>query len=190
MLLVVGLGNPGEKYEKTRHNIGFMLLDDFVSEHKLSEFRSEKKSNSFTSKGFIGDTKVLLVKPQTFMNNSGLAVKSLYTKYSILDTQYLLVVHDDIDLPLGKIRISMGSGSAGHKGVDSIIQHLGTKNFARIRIGIQPLQGKPDDVENFVLKKFSKEELEVLSEAIKNSSFALETILTDGIEKAMNEFNE
>ena len=162
MFLVVGLGNPGEKYEKTRHNAGFMILDALESKPK----------------------DVVFLKPQTFMNNSGKATKEQYR-----DGNQLIVIHDDIDLPIGRVKISKNSGSAGHKGVESIIKAVGTQDFTRIRIGIQPEKGKPDDVENFVLKEFTKKELPLVKEAIKNSLTALDAILQGNIEKAMNEYN-
>lgn len=190
MFLIAGLGNPGEKYTRTRHNVGFMTLDAFQLKHDFMDFKLDKKSNSLISEGLITDEKVILAKPQTFMNNSGAAVKSLYTKYKILDTRYLILVHDDIDLPVGTIRISANSGSAGHKGVESVIQHLGTQDFPRVRIGIQPQIGKPKNVEAFVLKKFAKEELSVIENAIQHTCDALASLLTEGIERAMNEYNK
>ena len=156
MYLIIGLGNPGEKYANTRHNAGFMALDAFAQTYEFPEFKLDKKSNSLLSKGTFEEENLLLTKPQTMMNNSGETVKSLYTKYKIQDTRYAVVIHDDIDLPIGKIKISVGSGSAGHKGVESIIQHLKTNDFIRIRIGIQPERGKPQEVEKFVLKTFTK----------------------------------
>lgn len=145
MFLIVGLGNPGKKYEHTRHNVGSMVLD---------ALKGVELPNA------------ILAKPQTFMNNSGKAIKSLYTKYKIQNTKYIIVVHDDIDIPLGKIKVSFGRGSAGHKGVESIIKELGTKNFTRVRIGIQPVKGKPKNVETFVLKNFTSKELPLLSKTI------------------------
>jgi len=189
MFLIIGLGNPGEKYEKTRHNVGFMILDTFAKDNNFPAFRFDKKSNSLTSDSIMKNEKIILAKPQTFMNNSGQSVKTLYSKFKILNSN-LIIVHDDIDLLLGKIKISVGSSSAGHKGIDSIINSLGTKDFTRIRIGIQPERGKPNDVENFVLKKFTKEESKILEEVMENSSQALHTILTEGIEKARNEINK
>ena len=112
------------------------------------------------------------------MNDSGFAVKSLYTKYKIQNTRYMVVIHDDIDLPLGTIKVSTNRGSAGHKGVESIIDALGTKNFTRIRVGIQPAAGKPENVESFVLEKFAKEEQKTLELAVQNALEALETTLT------------
>ncbi|OHA63184.1 MAG: hypothetical protein A2842_00125 [Candidatus Wildermuthbacteria bacterium RIFCSPHIGHO2_01_FULL_48_25] len=155
MYLIVGLGNPGKKYEKTRHNAGFMVLDE-LEKKELPEAR--------------------LLKPDTFMNDSGSAVLKATKNYK-LPTKNLVVVHDDIDIPLGKIKVSKGSGSAGHKGVESIIQALGTKDFTRIRIGILPPEGKPADVENFVLKPFKKEELPLLTTAITSALSILESKL-------------
>ena len=163
MFLVVGLGNPGEQYEGTRHNAGFMVLDTC-------------RKSDFLHTRFL--------KPDTFMNNSGRAVKEKYQN----DTQ-LIVIHDDIDLPLGKIKISKNAGSAGHKGVESIMKEIGTQDFTRIRVGIQPEKGKPNNVEDFVLKQFTKKELPLLQEAIKNSLTALDAILQGNVEKAMNEYN-
>lgn len=156
MFLIVGLGNPGKEYENTRHNVGFMALDAL----KKLELHN-----------------AILVKPQAFMNDSGKAVKSFLTKYKILNTKYLVVVHDDIDIPLGEIKISQNRGSAGHKGVQSIIQTLGTKDFTRIRIGIQPKSGKPKNVENFVLQKFKKTELPLLQSAIEEVKEKLDELV-------------
>lgn len=172
MFLIVGLGNPGKEYQNTRHNVGFMALDAFAKTHDFPEFSLSKKHSSFISEGLLRQTKFTLAKPQTFMNNSGKAVKSLLGKTK----SDLVVMHDDIDIPLGKVKVSRGSGSAGHKGVDSIIQALGTKDFTRIRIGILPPTGKPKDVENFVLKNFKKEELPLLHKAIKDTCIAVESL--------------
>jgi PTH1 family peptidyl-tRNA hydrolase len=175
MYLIVGLGNPGTEYERTRHNAGFMVLDEFAEQHGFPEFRLSKKHSSLVSEGFLGKNKVVLAKPQTFMNNSGPAVRSLLSNTSQLPR--LIIVHDEIDLPLGAVRLSRGSGSAGHKGVDSIIQTLGTKTFARIRIGIQPKKGKPDDVEAFVLKPFLAEERETLKTSMEAATRSLLELL-------------
>jgi len=166
--LIVGLGNPGKKYENTRHNVGASVIE------KLE---------------FLNLANVILAKPTTFMNESGKAVKSLTKNRRIL-AKNLIIIHDDIDLPIGAIKISFDAGSAGHKGVESIINSLGTKNFTRLRIGIQPKAGKLEDVENFVLKKFTKGEAKIVDEAINKSSQAIQVILRDGLEKAMNEFNK
>ena len=172
MHLIVGLGNPGKKYEKTRHNVGFLVLDEFQKEHGFPEFTLLKKHTSLISKDILNETEALLAKPQTFMNNSGKAVKSfMATKPN------LIVVHDDIDIPLGKMKVSENRGSAGHKGVDSIIQALGTKNFTRIRVGIQPAKGKPSNVETFVLKKFTSTENPFLQSAIKEAITSLTALM-------------
>lgn len=157
MFFVVGLGNPGKKYEGTRHNAGFMALDALEKENSLLNIH--------------------LLKPNTFMNNSGIAVKKELKKLK-LKAQDLIVVHDDIDLPLGTIKVSTNRGSAGHKGVQSIIEALGTKNFTRIRIGIQPMAGKPENVESFVLRKFTKDEREILKSVMKNFSNAIEKAIS------------
>ncbi len=168
MILIVGLGNPGKKYQDTRHNIGFRALDELQS---------------------LNLKKVILEKPKTFMNLSGKAVKSLITKYKIPTTN-LWVIHDDIDLPLGKIRIVKNRGAAGHKGVESIIKAINSKNFIRLRIGIQPRTGKPKNVETFVLQKFNKDEEKIVKEVIKKSVKEIEILLREGLEKAMNKLNE
>ncbi len=174
MILIVGLGNPGKKFQKTRHNLGFRVVD------KLR---------------FLKDKKIILAKPQTFMNLSGKAVKSLMTKYKVPPLN-LWVIHDDIDLPLGKIRISKGRGAAGHKGVESIIEELKTKNFIRLRIGIQPTAAveKPSTRAKLgaglVLQKFNKDEERIVKKIIKKSAEAIEFALTQGIEKTMSRYNK
>jgi len=168
MILIVGLGNPGRKYQKTRHNIGFRVID------QLSSLELEK---------------VILDKPKTFMNLSGKVVKNLLKTYN-LKPNNLIIIHDDIDIPLGKIRIVKNRGSAGHKGVESIIKELGTKNFARFRIGILPKTGKPQNPERFVLQKFKKEEEKIAKEVIKQTAEAIKLTIKEGLEKAMNRFNK
>ena len=194
MVIIVGLGNPGKKYKNTRHNIGFLLVDKFREKNKFPKFKLKKIFNSLTSEGEIAKKKILLVKPQTYMNNSGKALKLLIRNKKAMAKltriENLWVVHDDIDLPLGKIRISKGRGSAGHKGVESIIKELGTKNFVRIRVGIQPKTGKPKNPEKFVIQKFSKEEEKIVKKIIKTTCQALKTTLTQGLQKAMTEFNK
>jgi PTH1 family peptidyl-tRNA hydrolase len=162
MKLIVGLGNPGRKYKKTRHNVGFRVIDELKK--SLDKAR---------------DKHVILLKPSTFMNNSGKEVKILTTKYKIPATN-IIVIHDDIDLPFGTIRVSENISSAGHKGVQSIIDELGTQDFIRFRIGIRPRwdrrsqRGKKVDTERFVLEKFTKEEKKQLKEIIEK---AIEEIL-------------
>jgi peptidyl-tRNA hydrolase, PTH1 family len=178
MYSIIGLGNPGEKYEKTRHNAGFMVLDEFAKKHNFPPFEFDKMVNSLASKGSLSGEQTILAKPQTMMNNSGSAIKKLLDIHpsTSLGTSNLIIVHDDIDLPLGTMRVSRDSGSAGHRGVESIIQHIGTKDFTRIRIGILPDRGKPQDVEAFVLKPFEKKELPVFSDAMEKAVDALDSI--------------
>jgi len=146
MILIAGLGNPGKKYEKTRHNIGFRVIDELA----------KQQSGDF-----------VLLKPQTFMNNSGDEVSAKVNFYKIKPAD-LWVVHDDIDLKIGEFKISRNRGSAGHKGVESIIKKLGTKDFNRIRIGTCPVRGKPKAVEKFVLQNFTKAEAVVLKKVIED----------------------
>ena len=182
MRLIVGLGNPGKEYEKTRHNVGFLAVDVFATKHGFPEFRMNKKSNALLSdcvkRGFTQS--VILAKPQTFMNDSGEAVRSLLQFYKILPAD-LIVIHDEIDIPLGTVKVSRSSGSAGHKGVESIFSALGTQDFTRIRVGISPTDSKPADVEKFVLQRFSQAEDTLLRQTLENVLATLEPL---GIKKA------
>ena len=187
MIVIMGLGNPGEKYKDTRHNIGFRIIDKFREINSFPEFKLSKKFNSLVSEGFVDSKKVILAKPQTFMNKSGKAVKALISFYKI---KVLFVAHDDIDLPLGKIKIVKSRGAAGHKGIESIIREVGTKDFIRFRIGIQPTKAKPKNIEKFVLQKFKKEEEKIIKKVIKETTEAIELTLKEGIEKAMSEYNK
>ena len=193
MILIVGLGNPGRKFQKTRHNLGFRVVEAFFKKnrdrHNFSNFKLKKKFNAEISERKFNDKKIILTKPQTFMNLSGRAVKKI-TNNLQLTTNNLWVVHDDIDIPLGKIRISIGRGAAGHKGVESIIKELGTKNFVRFRVGIQPKTGKPKNPEKFVLQKFNKEEEGLIKEVIQKIIEAIEMTIIKGLEKAMTKFNK
>ena len=160
-MIIVGLGNPGKKYNDTPHNIGFEAVDEFAKENNFPDFRlSEKFKAQMSEKGNI-----ILAKPKTFMNNSGKCVSALVNFYK---GKELIIIHDDIDLELGKIRISKNRGSAGHKGVESIIKGLGTKDFIRVRIGIKPEQSMLD-TEKYVLKKFDKEGKKTIKESIKQA---------------------
>ena len=183
MIIVIGLGNPGEKFENTRHNAGFMSVDFFAKKNDFPVFDLSKKHESLISeKG-----EIILVKPETFMNKSGVAVKKIMAQNKKAD---LLVIHDDIDLPLGKIKIVKNRGSAGHKGVESIIKAVGNKNLARIRVGIAPLKGKAKTPESFVIKKFTEEEQKTINKTIKKISDTINVFINEGIEKAMNEYNK
>lgn len=163
--LIAGLGNPGKKYEKTRHNVGFLVINQIADDFQFSIFNFQLTFRAQIAEGTINGQKALLAKPQTFMNNSGEAVKKIADYYKI-KPEDIWIVHDDIDLPLGEFKISRGQGSAGHKGVQSVIDELGTKEFNRVRLGIGPKQGKPANVEDFVLQKFSKDEEKALREAV------------------------
>jgi peptidyl-tRNA hydrolase, PTH1 family len=200
MKLIVGLGNPGEKYEKTRHNLGFMVLEHFLKDFKLAKDTSWENSVKFKSDmaqiewqpkhGTL--EKVILVKPKTFMNNSGLAVKILADFYKIT-ADNIWIVHDDIDLPLGNLKIRFGGASAGHRGVESVMEHLGTDKFWRFRMGVGEKRELNDsrvkNVDDFVLGTFSGAEKGRLKDVIKRGVNALETSLEDGMEAAMNRFN-
>ena len=162
MYLIVGLGNPGKKYGKTRHNAGFRTLDALQKERGFHAWRAKKVCASMLSDGTVAGEKTMLCKPQTFMNGSGSAVRRLMKTLG-MGADNLIVVHDDIDLPFGTIRVSHNAASAGHKGVQSIIDHLSTKDFWRVRIGIRPSYKQSAisyklDTPDFVLKPFSKEE--------------------------------
>lgn len=172
MIIIIGLGNPGKKYKDTRHNIGFQVINEFREKNNFPEFKLSKKFNALISENILGSKKIILAKPQTFMNNSGKAVRPLINFYKIT-SQNLFIIHDDIDLFLGKIKISFARGSAGHKGIESIIKEIGTKNFIRFRLGIQPKKGKPQNTESFVLQKFSKQEKETLDKIIKKTTEAI-----------------
>ncbi|MGI5825872.1 MAG: aminoacyl-tRNA hydrolase [Patescibacteria group bacterium] len=187
MILIVGLGNPGLKYEKTRHNVGFMVVESLLKKLtavKDSVWEENKKFNAQIAK--VGDD-LLLAKPLSFMNASGEPVAKLMKFYKI-QTFGLYVVHDDVDLPLGKIKITVDRGSAGHKGVESIMKAIGSKNFVRIRIGV----GKDTRIatERFVLMPFSFFERGKLSQAVKKATEALEMILKEGVEEAAGKYNQ
>jgi PTH1 family peptidyl-tRNA hydrolase len=180
MTIIIGLGNPGEKFKNTRHNVGFMAVDEFARKNDFPGFEMQKKYESLISE----NESTLLAKPQTFMNESGVAVKKILSKKN---AENLIVIHDDIDLPVGKIKIVKDRGSAGHKGVESIIQNIGNEGVIRFRIGI----GGQKDVEamKVVLKKFSKEEQELLNKAINKTTEALDLFIKEGLEKTMNSYN-
>jgi PTH1 family peptidyl-tRNA hydrolase len=192
MKVIVGLGNPGKKFEKTRHNLGFMVLDGFSRKNKFPKFEMRKEFLAEISEKKIGKEKIILAKPQTFMNNSGKSVKILTRTFN-LDLKNLFVIHDDLDISFGKIKISFGRGSGGHKGVQSIIDELKTKNFFRFRIGIKPKQNYItlySSIENFVLGKFDENERKILKEIIEKACRAIEVAIKESVEKAMSEFNK
>jgi len=171
MILIVGLGNPGKEFEKTRHNLGFRIVDLLQKRWNFPAFVLDKKVFSLISRGNFLEKEIILAKPQTFMNLSGKAVKNLKKKFKV-KTKNIILIHDEMDLPLGKIKFSFKKGAAGHKGVLSVIQALKNKDFFRYRVGI----GK-EKKENFVLERFSKKEEKILKETIEKLIFDLENYL-------------
>ena len=193
--VIVGLGNPGEEYQNTRHNVGRMFVEKFAKQNGFSEWQKSKRTKALEAKGGVGKEKVTALIPETFMNKSGLAVFP-YLK-SKKDIERLIILYDDLDLPLGKFKISFGRSSGGHRGVESIIKALKTKDFARIRIGVSPStpsgklkkpQGEKEVID-FILGKLKPAELEVLKKESKKICEAIEMIVSEGREKAMGEFN-
>lgn len=178
--LIVGLGNPGKEYENTRHNFGFIALDCIQN----------------SNEELFGAQKILFEKPQTYMNDSGKAVKKIADFYKI-SPEEILVLHDDLDLPLGEIRISQNSGAGGHKGVQSIIDNLGSKNFTRIRLGIKPagnnflvkLFKKFIPAEKFVLQKFSENEEPLVEQAAQKAKEVAKLLINEGLTTAQSKFN-
>ncbi|MER2174550.1 MAG: aminoacyl-tRNA hydrolase [Carnobacterium sp.] len=187
MKMIVGLGNPGAKYKNTKHNIGFIAVDEFAIQHKM-EF-SKTKFESLYAEAFIGTEKVLLVKPQTFMNDSGRAVRQLMDYYNV-EVEDLIVIYDDLDLPVGKLRLRQKGSAGGHNGIKSIIQHIDTSDFNRIRIGIDRPMGKQTVIQH-VLSGFPKNQHEELLITIKDSVAALEYwIEGHPFLEVMNQFNK
>lgn len=183
--LVVGLGNPGREYRETRHNIGFMVMDRLAETAGIK--LTKVQSKAIVGIGKIGDQKVILAKPQTFMNLSGQAVTALMRFYKI-ESSRLVVAHDDVDLPFGQIRMRPGGGSAGQKGIGSIIEKLGSQDFARLRMGVGRPPGQ-QDAASFVLEPFSKGDREFLPEFINRGADAVKCFVLEGIDTAMNRFN-
>ncbi|HEU0251835.1 MAG TPA: aminoacyl-tRNA hydrolase [Pyrinomonadaceae bacterium] len=186
-MLIVGLGNPGKEYEWSRHNLGFMLIDKLAQDEGIAVGR--KECSSLVGRGEIEGTVTRLAKPQTFMNLSGHAVSCLLAKLKVDDpVKQLVVISDDLALPLGKIRIRERGTAGGHNGLKSIIAAIGTTEFVRLRIGIQP-DHPISDSKGFVLDNFARSERALVIETIEQSAKAIRTIIRDGALKAMAEFN-
>ena len=186
MHLIVGLGNPGAEYAKTRHNAGFLLVEKLAAQWKTN-WANERKFMARVAKAERSGKKVLLCEPQTFMNLSGEAVGSVINFYQV-PLGNVLVAVDDADLPFGEIRLRPGGGTGGHHGLESLTQHLGSKEFARLRIGI----GRKDDarqITNYVLGKFEPSENELLEKVLDRAAGQIECWLGHGLQKAMNQFN-
>lgn len=208
MKLIVGLGNPGEKYEKTKHNLGFVVVDQFLKDFESTRDTIWKDNKKFKSdiaeiewnrrcagSGQAITEKVILVKPKTYMNNSGMAVKLLVTYYKI-PTSDVWIVADELDLPLGSMKIRFGGASAGHNGVASVIESLGTDKFWRVRLGIgtekvieKMAKHKVKNTEDYVLSSFAGGEKGKVKNLIKNAAAAIKEMLENGEQSAMNKFN-
>ncbi|NAS16840.1 aminoacyl-tRNA hydrolase [Clostridium butyricum] len=183
MFLIVGLGNPGSQYEDTRHNIGFKIVDNIAKEYNIEINR--QKFKGMCGEGFINGEKVILLKPTTYMNLSGESVREVVDFYK-LSNDDVLVIYDDISLDVGRLRIREKGSAGGHNGIKSIIAHLGTDIFPRIKVGV----GQPNvDLVNYVLGKFTKEEMEVLNESIDASTRAAKEIISNDVKTAMNIYN-
>lgn len=185
IILLVGLGNPGREYRENRHNVGFMVIDRLAESLRVNLTRVQNKA--LVGTGTIGDSKIVLAKPQTYMNLSGEAVAGLIRFYKI-PAEDMMVIHDDIDLPFGILRLRPGGGSAGQKGVQSIIDRLGTQEFPRMRVGIGRPPGSRGS-SGYVLKNFSPDEKKELGFVIDNAVLAARLFVTDGLDAAMNRYN-
>jgi peptidyl-tRNA hydrolase, PTH1 family len=186
VFLIVGLGNPGAEYAQTRHNAGFLLVEKLAAKWKC-DWTNERKFDARIAKAELGGRKVFLCEPQTFMNLSGETVGALKDFYQLPQKQILVAV-DDADLPLGEIRLRKSGSSGGHHGLESIEQHLASREFARLRIGIGRKDGSRE-ITNYVLGKFDSSENELFKKVLERASDQVETWLEAGIEKAMNQFN-
>ncbi len=185
---MVGLGNPGLKYEFTRHNIGFRTVDNLARDIE-TEFKKVKSYYSLISRGIINAHKVMLIKPQTFMNLSGRAVSKVVSYYKI-SFQDLLIVYDDLNLELGQVRIRKKGSAGGHKGIESIMQYLNSEDIPRLRIGIgNPLVNFNFDCVSYVLSNFNGDEKDKIKKVIQLSTKAIKTVIEDGFEKAMRKYN-
>jgi len=185
MYLIIGLGNPGNRYRYTRHNIGFMVLDEISGRYEVDI--KQKSFDALWNRGKIAGINVLLAMPQTYMNLSGNAARNLIAYFKV-DISKLIVIHDDLDLPFGTVRLKSGGGDAGHKGLKSIISCLGSADFMRIRMGI----GKPSDrtpIEDYVLQKFNPDESAQLQQIIQSASEAAAEIVISGMQQAMAKYH-
>lgn len=187
MKLIVGLGNPGEKYSQVRHNLGFRVVDELVDRLQDSWKKNEKLKSEICSLK-TETCNLILAKPQTYMNNSGMAVKLLMDYFKIA-AEDIIIIHDELDLPLGKIKVRRGGAAAGHHGVESVIKELGTDQFIRVRLGIEPSEGFIRQPEKFVLESFIPKEKPQVKHMIKQAVKALDLLLEKGLESAQNQFN-
>ncbi len=196
MFIIVGLGNPGEEYEKTRHNTGRIILDYFRKKYDFSEWKQNNTKILFFSKGKIDKKLIELIKPETFMNKSGKAVLRVAIKHKI-KSENIIVIYDDLDLPIGTFKISFNKGTGGHKGLESIAKNIKTKEFIRVRVGISQMTPKgklkkpqgEQKILDYLMADFNKRDLEILKKLKPKIAQALEMIVLDGRQKAMNVFN-
>lgn len=187
MYIIVGLGNPGKDYKNTRHNIGFDVIDVIADRENISVM--EKKHKALIGKGVIAGQKVILAKPQTFMNLSGESVRSLLDYYKVDEVEELIVISDDISLPPGKIRIRKKGSAGGHNGLKNIIAHLGHDSFHRIKMGVGE-KPKGYDLADYVLGHFDNVDRKIMDDAAKSAADAVRQILTEGADAAMNHYNK
>lgn len=187
MKAFIGLGNPGEKYEKTRHNLGFLLLDHFALRHRLT-FRRERKVLGLVARGQVGGEEVILLKPQTYMNESGISARRLMDYYGI-ESDQLFVLLDDVDLPLGVLRLKPKGNSGGHLGLKSVLHHVGCNEVSRLRLGIGRPEGRGKSSPDYVLGTFPSSEWEKVEEMIGRGVEVLEELLHDPLERVMNRAN-
>ncbi len=209
MFYIIGLGNPGGEYEATRHNTGRLVLANFIKENLKNGLEPNKKLMALTGEGKVKKEEFMIIEPETFMNKSGASLKTLVGKIvkkkkivvngkkkDALWAENLIVLHDDIDLPLGKMKMTFNRGSGGHKGVESIMRTLKTEAFVRIKVGICPTtpSGKPKKPDNkklldFIVGRFSPKEMEIVKKNSKKVTETLNTLLAEGVSNAMNGFN-
>ena len=187
MFIIVGLGNPTAEYEGTRHNVGFDVIDAIADKYNIS--MTERKHRAFCGKGIIAGQKVLLIKPQTYMNLSGESVRSALDFYKVDPESEILVIYDDVSLGVGQLRIRKKGSAGGHNGIKNIIAHLGTSVFLRIKVGVGE-KPKEYDLADYVLGHFSKEDNVLMQDGYKDAAEAVEMILMGDIEAAMNQFNK
>lgn len=186
MFIIVGLGNPTREYEGTRHNIGFDVITQIAEDYNIT--LDMKKHKAICGKGYIEGEKVILAKPQTYMNLSGESVRELMDFYKVSEEE-VIVIYDDISLDVGQLRIRPKGSAGGHNGIKSIINHLGTDVFLRIKVGVGD-KPKGYDLADYVLGHFKKEELDAVKDSVKKASMATKCIITTGINDAMNQYNK
>lgn len=187
MYIIVGLGNPKREYDNTRHNIGFDVIDALAEDNRIG--MTEKKHKAIIGKGIVGGQKVILVKPQTYMNLSGESVRELIDYYKVDETEELIVISDDISLDVGQLRIRKKGSAGGHNGLKNIIMHLGHDTFQRVKMGVGE-KPKHFDLADYVLGHFSKEERIVMNDSIKDACKAIEMMINDDVDGAMNIYNK